>query len=388
MAGICMMAVVGGGMAVHPAEAEASEESVPVYRIYNPNTGEHLYTITEGEAKNCVRLGWQDEGIGWYTALSGDPVYRLYNPNAKGGDHYYTKSKGEADYLVRLGWSLDYGGNPVFYSKGDKNLYVAYNPNAESGAHNYTMSRGEQDFLLKNGWMHDAVAWKVMDKKETYTVSVPVDVNIVGPGGGEELIDGSYRLLYSDKPFDQFSGNELPAFEFAADVKMTGTTDDYSVQFVVAGSGYQEGQIGITLHYQKGNDQRYAQGRINATTINFPAKSNVYGEQFYSVHTAYPAIPNGGTSRLKVQYFDSGYMRAYVNDTLIGQYKTKLLTAEKNAYIPHFNGDTNCEVSNISVLRYGKDFTDHGAPGFQASSYSIGPGEAVSAAFLLKMPWE
>lgn len=49
-------------------------------------------------------MGWRDEGIGWQAANSGEPVYRLYNPNVKGGDHYYTLSKYEAQTLVNLGW--------------------------------------------------------------------------------------------------------------------------------------------------------------------------------------------------------------------------------------------------------------------------------------------
>lgn len=132
-----------------------------VYRLYNPNTGEHFYTKNYAEKLNLQNVGWRDEGLGWISSSSGTPVYRLYNPHASGGDHYYTKSKYEAQQLVNKGWRWDNNGAPAFYSNGSKNLYVAYNPNAKSGAHNYTTSAYEQNSLLKKGWKYGAVAWKV-----------------------------------------------------------------------------------------------------------------------------------------------------------------------------------------------------------------------------------
>lgn len=95
-------------------------------------------------------------------ASSKRSVYRLYNPNAKGGDHYYTLSKYEAKTLVNLGWRWDNNANPVFYSTGTVNLYVSYNPNAQSGAHNYTTNIFEQNSLLSVGWKYGAIAWKTM----------------------------------------------------------------------------------------------------------------------------------------------------------------------------------------------------------------------------------
>lgn len=130
-----------------------------VYRLYNPNSGEHFYTQNFYEKNNLQNVGWRYEGIGWMTASSGQPVYRVYNPNA--GDHYYTLSKWEAQQLVNKGWRWDNNGAPAFYSNGSKNLYVAYNPNAVSGSHNYTTSSYEQNHLLKIGWIYGAIAWKV-----------------------------------------------------------------------------------------------------------------------------------------------------------------------------------------------------------------------------------
>ncbi len=87
------------------AQKEAADTSgQTVYRLYNLSTGEHLYTHSSRERAQCVRLGWMDEGIGWIGAQQGDPVYRLYNPNARGGDHYYTMNRKEAEFLTSVGW--------------------------------------------------------------------------------------------------------------------------------------------------------------------------------------------------------------------------------------------------------------------------------------------
>lgn len=131
----------------------------PVYRLYNKNTGEHFYTESAGERDVDVKAGWNYEGIGWSSPLQGAPIYRVYNPNAKGGDHYYTASQGEASQLVKLGWKWDNGGKAVFYSGGNTPVYVAYNPNAQSGAHNYTKNTAEQGSLINKGWKYSAIAW-------------------------------------------------------------------------------------------------------------------------------------------------------------------------------------------------------------------------------------
>jgi hypothetical protein len=124
--------IFAAGMLCSFMPFHASEESVAVYRLYNRNTGEHLYTSSGAEKDHLVSVGWRDEGIGWYGAVSGDPVYRVYNPNARGGDHYYTVSKAEADGLVALGWQMDNNGQAAFYSAGNVDLYVAYNPNVRN----------------------------------------------------------------------------------------------------------------------------------------------------------------------------------------------------------------------------------------------------------------
>ena len=76
-----------------------------MYRLYNPNSGEHFYTQNVAEKNNLVSKGWKYEGIGWNGPTSGNPVYRLYNPNA--GDHHYTLHAYEKDNLIKKGWKYE-----------------------------------------------------------------------------------------------------------------------------------------------------------------------------------------------------------------------------------------------------------------------------------------
>lgn len=46
-----------------PVEAYAAATLKPVYRVYNPNSGEHLHTLNGGEKDNLMSLGWVYEGI-------------------------------------------------------------------------------------------------------------------------------------------------------------------------------------------------------------------------------------------------------------------------------------------------------------------------------------
>ena len=73
-----------------------------IYRLYNPYSGEHLFTTDANEYTTLVGLGWSYEGVNWGAPESGASVYRLYNQWS--GDHHYTTYANERDTLVELGW--------------------------------------------------------------------------------------------------------------------------------------------------------------------------------------------------------------------------------------------------------------------------------------------
>ncbi len=131
--------------------------SVTMYRLYNPNSGEHFYTADVNEVKQLRFVGWKYENVGWIAPEKSDqPVYRLYNPNA--GDHHYTTSAGERDHLVSVGWKYEQIG---WYSASPNKIKLLrqYNKNAKAGAHNFTTNPDENDMLVSVGWKAEGVAW-------------------------------------------------------------------------------------------------------------------------------------------------------------------------------------------------------------------------------------
>ena len=133
-----------------------------MYRLYNPNSGEHFYTSSAPERDNLSRVGWKYEGKGWTAPkTSNTPVYRLYS----GTDHHYTPNPSERDMLVRAGWKYEGIG---WYSDDAKGvpLYRQFNPNVDptaprnnSGSHNYTTSKAEHDNLVSIGWKGEGIGW-------------------------------------------------------------------------------------------------------------------------------------------------------------------------------------------------------------------------------------
>lgn len=127
-----------------------------MYRVYNPNSGEHFYTADAVEKNHLVSVGWRDEGTAWVAPTSGTAVYRVYNPNA--GDHHYTTDYSEVEHLVLVGWRYEGIG---WYSNDSQAtpLYRLYNPNAVAGAHHFTTDVSERDYLVSVGWRYEGIAW-------------------------------------------------------------------------------------------------------------------------------------------------------------------------------------------------------------------------------------
>ena len=133
------------------------DKGVVLYRAYNPNSGEHLYTADKTEFDKAVKAGWHDEGTAWKAATSGTPVYRLYNPNS--GEHFYTMDLKEYNKVAAAGWHKE---GFAFYSNTAKGtpIYRAFNPNAKgAGSHFFTSSEKEWNHLAKVGWRQEGIAF-------------------------------------------------------------------------------------------------------------------------------------------------------------------------------------------------------------------------------------
>ena len=130
-----------------------------VHRMYNPNSGEHFYTVSDEERDILISAGWIYESEDGFTgpAASEDtfPVYRLYNPN--GNDNHFTLDRDEAIGLKEAGWIYE---GVVFYAYDSRNgipVYRVYNPN--SGHHFFTADKKEFDFLISLSWSDEGIAW-------------------------------------------------------------------------------------------------------------------------------------------------------------------------------------------------------------------------------------
>lgn len=147
-----VVATLGMAGGITTAHASASTSN-PMYRVYNPNSGEHFYTKSSYEKTSLVSHGWRYEGIGWNAPTSGSAVYRVYNPNS--GEHFYTKSAYEKSVLVGKGWR--YEGIGWYTANSGTPLYRVYNPN--SGEHFYTKDSYEKSSLVSRGWRYEGIAW-------------------------------------------------------------------------------------------------------------------------------------------------------------------------------------------------------------------------------------
>ena len=161
----------------------ADTEMQAMYRLYNPNSGEHFYTASDVEKDATVAAGWNYEGIGWHAPVTSEtPVYRVYS----GTDHHYTKDAGERDALVQLGWK-DEGTS--FYSDDQERvpLYRQFNPNVDpnaatnnAGSHNYTTSLDEHSRLVSIGWNDEGIGWYGVSGAEAPVVPVdPFNTGVV-----------------------------------------------------------------------------------------------------------------------------------------------------------------------------------------------------------------
>ena len=162
---LTLVPTVAWADAAEGEEPVAAADTVPIYRMYNRKTSEHLYTKSAWEYDSCGvgnYADWKPEGVAWDApASSSKPVYRLYN--LRSGDHHYTTSAGEKNQLVASGqWRYE---GVAFYSakpsdKGSVRIYRVYNGRLQRGQHHYTTSAQERDSLVKNnGWRDEGIGF-------------------------------------------------------------------------------------------------------------------------------------------------------------------------------------------------------------------------------------
>ncbi|MBV7392372.1 BspA family leucine-rich repeat surface protein [Enterococcus sp. ALS3] len=143
-------------------EKDTSSKLVPIWRAYNLNSGDHLYTTSIDEYSWIVGLKWQAEGIAFQSVLSSYqgsvPIYRLYNQNS--GEHFYTISESEYNSVSKKGWNKENIGFYMVPKEEGIPIYRVFNPNATGpGSHLFTESKDEANWLINQGWSNEGVAF-------------------------------------------------------------------------------------------------------------------------------------------------------------------------------------------------------------------------------------
>lgn len=132
--------------------------TIPIFRMYNGTTGEHLFTNNPNERDQLRARGWGNyEGVAWYAPTSGENIYRLYNPTYD--DHLLTRNWNEVNHLVHnSGWNYE---GVAFLADTSQSVpvYRVYNPGARSGSHHYTVNFNEVSALTRRGWNYEGIAW-------------------------------------------------------------------------------------------------------------------------------------------------------------------------------------------------------------------------------------
>ncbi len=145
---------------VAESTADTSTAFTRVYRLYNPNTGEHFLTTAKNEADHDQQAGWKYEGVAFYAPAekTDTPVYRLSNPN--NGDHFYTANQGEVNYLTQAGWKNE---GVAWYSGGTEAVYRVTNTGSSAYNHSYATSENEKNYLVSQGWKDEGICWFALD---------------------------------------------------------------------------------------------------------------------------------------------------------------------------------------------------------------------------------
>lgn len=125
-----------------------------VYRVYNPNSGEHFFTTSASGVYDLTAIGWKYEGVAWHNHGDTD-VYRLYS----GSEHMYVITVKELADLVIAGWKLEKDAFKCYAEAGDDRVPVYRIYNKNGGKHLFTVSEKERDSLVKAGWTLEGVAF-------------------------------------------------------------------------------------------------------------------------------------------------------------------------------------------------------------------------------------
>lgn len=145
---------------------------VPLIRLYNSKTNDHLYTSSRVEATQAGSVGYRTEGEMGYLYEQGQLngqhealLYRLLNP--RNGKHFYTTSGQESAAASAAGYVSEgivgvLPGSTTEYSLDIFRLY-----NRKQNKHFYTTNVSERDVLLGAGFVSEGTLAGVLFTSST-----------------------------------------------------------------------------------------------------------------------------------------------------------------------------------------------------------------------------
>ncbi|MGX2946252.1 hypothetical protein [Enterococcus alishanensis] len=214
-------AIVGMGLVIYGGTA-ADAATNDLFRVYNPNSGEHFFTESTSERNWLVAQGWKYEEVAWATPDQGEAVYRLYNQHT--GDHFYTKSVTEYDWLKTQGWIQE---GEAFYSDTDKTnpVYRSYNKNAKAGAHMYTTSIIEHNSLISIGWTNEEVSFYAANPGNNTEVVDKDELNAEIANGENISKDDYTEATYQNLATALAAGKKVAADQKATQAEVDAATE-------------------------------------------------------------------------------------------------------------------------------------------------------------------
>ncbi|MCL2681134.1 MAG: hypothetical protein FWE43_01410 [Streptococcaceae bacterium] len=265
---------------VKPVNAD-TKNGQPVYRLYNKNNKEHLYSTDLNEAVHLPELAhdWQYESQAWDSPDSGDTVYRVYNPQS--GEHLNTKDANEVKVLTtKYKWKNEgrnfYSGN----ASTGKPVYRLFNPAAGVGAHFVTMDAHEKSVLVTRGWKYEGISFYELPRIDN------------SPSGTLPLL--GFKTV-------SISGN----------IDLTGSGTGYQAKFTVNGTGEHAVSFGIQVDTASSFYGGVARGKAVYMSENINNASHVY--------TAYGYASTGIYQHIEIAYYaQSDTIGFYVNNKLVG----------------------------------------------------------------------